>query len=170
VVVKATAAGSDPVEKRLEISAGDEKTIALAFGAANAEADETEDSAPETVVAGSGSAGEPSGGGLRTAGFVVAGVGVVGLAAFGIAGSMAKSEFDRLEDECGGERCSDPKYADNVDSGKRLQTIANIGLIVGAVGLVAGGTMIFLGGPKQREGAGLLVEPGGFAVGYRKRF
>src|SRR5690606_36414471 len=115
---------------------------------------------------------DASGGGvpLRTIGFVAAGVGVAGLAAFAIAGSMAKSEFDTLEEECGSARCTDPKYADNVDSGKRMQTIANIGLIVGAVGVVAGGTLIVLGGPSKKEGAGLLVMPGSLGVGYRGRF
>jgi hypothetical protein len=170
VVVKAAASGADPIERKLEIGAGDTKTIALAFGDAKAEPDVEQSAEPETSPAHEGAGEQTGGGSLRTVGFVAAGIGVAGLAVFGIAGSMAKSEFDSLEEECNGERCTDPKYADTVDRGKNLQTIANIGLVVGAVGLVAGGTMILLGGPKKRESAGLIIQPGGFAVGYRQRF
>lgn len=170
VVVRATTSGSDPIEKKIEVGAGATKTIALAFAGASPESDEDSAAVPETEPMDTGGKTQPSGGTLRTVGFVTAGVGVAGLVVFGVAGSMAKSEFDGLEEECNGERCTDPKYADNVDSGKRLQTIANIGLVVGAVGLIAGGTMILLGGPKKQEGAGLILEPGGFALGYKKRF
>lgn len=164
--VRASAEGSAPIERSLEVAAGETKTLALAFGDADAASTAPGDApAPEPRAEPA-----PSGGTLRTVGFVTAGVGLAGLAAFGIAGSMAKGEFDTLEDECGSQRCSDPKYADTVDRGKRMQTIANIGLVVGAVGLVAGGTMILLGGPQQKEGAGLLLTPGGLGLGYRNRF
>jgi hypothetical protein len=165
--VRATAKGQEPIERNIEIAAGEVRTLALAFGAAASDEDEPE---PEPAPAPDRPAPAASGGGVRTLGFVVAGVGVAGMAAFAIAGSMAKSEFDTIEEECGGDRCTDPKYADDVDRGKRLETIANVGLVVGAIGLIAGGTMIVLGGPKQKEGAGLMVSPGGLGVGYRGRF
>jgi hypothetical protein len=165
LVVRATAEGQTPVERKIEVAPGETRTLALAFGAAPAD-----DVEPAPGPAPDQPRVTESGGGLRTIGFITAGVGIAGIAVFGITGSMAKSEFDTIEEECGGERCTDPKYADNVDRGKRLQTIANVGLIVGAVGLVAGGTMIVLGGPKRQEGAGVLVTPGGFGVGYRGRF
>lgn len=164
--VRATAEGQVPIERNIEIAAGEVRTLALAFGAA-AQGDEPE---PEPEPTPDRPAPAASGGGARTLGFVVAGVGVAGMATFAIAGSMAKSEFDTIEEECGGDRCTDPKYADNVDRGKRLETIANVGLVVGAIGLIAGGTLIVLGGPKQKEGAGLMVSPGGLGVGYRGRF
>jgi hypothetical protein len=169
VVVVVRAEGTTTITKQLEISAGETRTLALAFTAKGVESTTAE---PEPVTDEPAASVQPtqSGGGLRTVGFISAGIGVAGLAAFGIAGAMAKSEFDELESACNGERCSDDKYADNTDRGRRLQTIANVGLIVGAVGLLAGGTMILLGGPKQKEGAGLVVSPAGFEVGYRGRF
>jgi hypothetical protein len=169
IVIVAKAEAAVPIERKLEISAGETRTIALAFTSQSAGQGEP---GPAPVPADPVPRGEPSssGGTLRTVGFITAGVGIAGIAAFGIAGSLAKSEFDRLETDCDGERCTDAKYADNVDRGKRMQTVANVGLIVGAVGLLAGGTMIVFGGPKQKEGAGLVVSPGGFELGYRGRF
>jgi hypothetical protein len=176
IVVGATSSRSEPIERRLKIGPGETKTLALAFRTERADRPRDQEEgadAPEPAPQDSDpadTADTTNDGTLRTLGFVSAGVGVAGLIAFGIAGSMAKSEFDQIEEECGSQRCSDPKYADNIDSGRRLQTMANVGLVVGAVGLVAGGTMILLGGPKKREGAGLIVEPGGLALGYRGRF
>ena len=167
ISVRATAPDSAPIERKLTLAAGETRTLALAFdGSVPATESEPEPKPVATAEVDT----ETSGGSLRTIGFVVAGVGVAGMAVFGIAGSMAKSEFDTLESECGSARCTDPKYADNVDSGKRMQTIANVGLVVGALGLVAGGTMIVLGGPKSRETASVMFTPGGVGVGYQKRF
>jgi hypothetical protein len=169
IVVVATAEGAATIERKLVLAAGETRTLALAFSDSSRHAS---GEPPPAVGVEPATRDEPapSGGALRTVGFVTVGVGVAGLAAFGIAGFMAKSEFDRLESECGSQRCGDAKYADNVDRGKRLETVANIGLIVGAVGLLAGGTMILFGGPKQKEGAELVVSPGGFELGYRGRF
>jgi hypothetical protein len=61
---------------------------------------------------------------------------------------MARSKFQSLQEECLGARCRDAAYADTVDSGKALTTAANVGLVVGAAGLVSGGFMIVFGGPK----------------------
>jgi hypothetical protein len=110
-----------------------------------------------------GDTGAQSGGGVRIAGFVIAGIGVAGMAVFGITGMMARSRFATLEEECGGKRCADPKYADVVDSGMTLTTVANIGLIAGAAGIAGGGLMILLGGPSSpaapQSGAALSLSP-----------
>jgi hypothetical protein len=91
---------------------------------------------------------EKSGGQVRVAGFIVAGVGVAAMGLFAVAGLSAKSKFDTIVDECGGRRCTDPKYSDEIDTGQTLTTLANVGLIAGIVGIVGGTTMIVLGGPK----------------------
>ncbi|MCA9595744.1 MAG: PEGA domain-containing protein [Myxococcales bacterium] len=142
MTVRASAPGMQNAERSVTVAAGATETVAIAL-------DETEtapvkpkpEPKPETKSA------TP----WRSIGFVSAGVGVAGIAVFAVAGTMAKSKHDQLEDECGGQRCTDPKYADTVDSGKRLQTIANVGLAVGAVGVLAGGTMILLGGGGEKE-------------------
>lgn len=92
-------------------------------------------------------------GGVRTLGFVAAGVGVAGMALFGVAGAMVKDKLSTLESECGGARCTEPRYADVIDSGKALTTATNVGLAVGVAGLLSGGLMITLGGAsKSSEG------------------
>jgi hypothetical protein len=168
IEVRASAPGSAGSSATVDVGAGQMKTIALAL----AGADDSE--APPPVVVEEPQrrdSAPPTGGGLRTAGFVAAGVGVVGLAVFAIAGSMANSRFATLEDECGDSRCQDPKYADTVDEGKRFDTMANIGLVVGALGLAAGGAMIVFGGPsKPSEGASVAVSPSALSFGYRGRF
>lgn len=93
------------------------------------------------------------GGTVRTAGIALAGVGVAGLVVFGVTGLMARSRFTTLEEECHAARCTDLKYADVVDSGMALSTAANVGLALGAAGLLGGGLMIWLGGPSAGRGA-----------------
>ncbi len=162
IEVRASAPGMKDEQRELRIAAGATETIAIALS----EDGTAEPPPPPPKPEPEKSSGTP----WRTVGFVSAGVGVAGLAVFAVAGSMAKSKFNQLEDECGGTRCSDPKYADTVDSGKRSQTIANVGLVVGAVGIVAGGALIVLGGSSKSEKAarGPTVDVGrrGVTLGY----
>jgi hypothetical protein len=99
---------------------------------------------------------------VRVAGFFVAGLGVVGLGVFGATSVMAKNEYDTLVSACGGNRCTDARYAENVDNGKQLDTIASATLIGGAAALAVGIVMIAVGGPKAAkkvEAAHLFVHP-----------
>lgn len=113
-----------------------------------------------------------SGGGVRIAGFVVAGVGVAGLVAFAITASMAKSDYDTLDEECGGVRCTDPSYADTVDSGETMETVSHVTLAVGLAGVVAGGLMILLGGADEpaETTAAIAPLPGGGLLTLGGRF
>lgn len=95
---------------------------------------------------------EESSGGMSPlvpVGIGVAGVGVVGMVIFAIAGSGANSTYSDLEALCGGERsCPESDRAEAVelqDSGRGQQTLANVGLVVGAVGLAAGATLLVIG-------------------------
>ena len=107
-----------------------------------------------------------TGGGVRIAGYVVAGLGVVGLGVFGATTAMAKGKYDTLVEECGGKRCTDPRYGSVIDEGKQLDTIALGSLVGGAVGVAAGALMIALGGPKaaKRTEARIQVGPAGAFV------
>lgn len=82
-------------------------------------------------------------------GIAVGGVGVAGFVLFAITGSMANGSYSDLEALCGGEQaCPASKSAeatDLQDSGRTQQTLANVGLIVGAVGVAAGATLIIVG-------------------------
>lgn len=72
---------------------------------------------------------------------VVGGVGVLGMAAFGVFGGLTLSEYGKLEDQCPNNGCPGSQFSD-ADTGKTYQTVANISLVVGAVGLAAGITML----------------------------
>lgn len=73
-------------------------------------------------------------------GWVFAGVGVVGWASFAAFGVLNNSKFDELQERCPGNLCPE-SLASDVESGRRYQTYANVGLVVGAVGI---GTAIVL--------------------------
>jgi hypothetical protein len=91
-------------------------------------------------------------GGVRTGGVVLVGLGVAGLAAFAWSGSMAKREFSALEAECGQNPCL-ASYADRIDKGRRLQTVANASLVVGGAAAAAGVAMIIFGEPGDAPSA-----------------
>jgi hypothetical protein len=147
VVILATPTGGGPQMRRdVTVNPGEMKTISIVFTR-----EEPRDKEPIIVDT---SAPRETGGGVRTAGFVVAGLGVAGMAVFGVAGMMVQGKLSTLDEECGGARCADPKYVDVIESGKTLALVTNIGLGVGIAGLVSGGLMIALGGPKKAAPAG----------------
>jgi hypothetical protein len=86
---------------------------------------------------------------LVPVGIAVAGVGVAGMVLFAITGSMSNGTYSDLEALCGGEQAcpteARAEAAELQDSGRTQQTLANVGLIVGAVGLAAGATLIVVG-------------------------
>jgi hypothetical protein len=93
------------------------------------------------------------------------------MGAFAGAGLAAKSKFNSVEAACGGVRCTDPKYGSVIDSGKTLQTIANMSLGVGAAGLVGGALMIAFGGAsKAPVPASVEVGPTGIRLRYEGTF
>jgi hypothetical protein len=150
VTIVARALGIEAVTRKLQLRAGESKTVAISLRPGGSVREEEPTRAPGPAAA-EPTADQPAlSSGLRTAGFVTAGVGVAGMIVFAVAGSMASSKFATLEDECGNSRC-DASQQDTVDSGRSLQTVANVGLIVGAVGLVAGTTMIVLGWPSEEK-------------------
>jgi hypothetical protein len=98
---------------------------------------------------------------LRTYAYVAGGVGAVGLATFAIFGLLEKSTHSNLESECPNNVCPSSKYGD-VSSGKTQETVANVGLIVGAVGLAAGATLFVLSLPKSSSSsssASIVIAP-----------
>ena len=61
-------------------------------------------------------------------------MGLAGLAAFTIFGLVNNSKFSDLESECPNDRCPE-RLADGAEAGRTYQTLANVGLGVGLVGL-----------------------------------
>ena len=100
---------------------------------------------------------------IPVASWVTGGIGVAGLATFAIFGSMAKSKASDL-DACS-PRCPESER-DVADAGKRDQTIANVGLAVGGIGLAAAaGFYLFQSPSNPEEGeVDVGIAPNGFLV------
>lgn len=82
---------------------------------------------------------------LRPISYVAAGIGVIGFGMFAVGGALTLSTYASLEKKCGGERACPPGEADSdVSAGKTQQTIANVGLVVGIVGVATGATLFAL--------------------------
>jgi len=97
---------------------------------------------------------------LRPWAYVAGGVGVAGLATFGIFGLMSNSNYSDLQGACPNHACPSSKSSE-IDNGKTFQTVANVGLVVGIVGVAAGATLfvLSLGGKSAPATTGLVVGP-----------
>ena len=133
-----------PIEKReVEIPAGQTKTVAIGAVAV------TDPVKPPPSTSPSPSPTE--GGELRWIGIGVAVLGVGAFGAFAGTSVAANAKFDDVSAACGGVRCSDPAFADEIDQGKALDAASTAMVVIGSV-LVAGSIpMIILGGPHVVE-------------------
>jgi hypothetical protein len=101
---------------------------------------------------------------LRPYAYVSGAVGAVGLAGFGVFGAMSASRYSDLEEACPSGRCPGDKQAD-IDAGRRDQTIANVALVVGVVGVGVGVTLFVLSADDGGgERVGLRVLPSSAAL------
>jgi hypothetical protein len=168
--VEASATGLSPVRREVSLDGGELKTLNLSLKKTEQAPSSPltpAPAAPPAATSGRPEEKHP----IRTAGYVTGAVGVAGVAVFAITGLMAKSAFNTLDRECGAVGCSDSGHQNDIDRGKSLQAIANVGLVVGVVGLIGGGTMVLLGGGKQKEsGARVSLSPGGGIVTYGGSF
>jgi hypothetical protein len=99
---------------------------------------------------------------LRTSAFVAGGVGVLGLATFAIFGAMEKGTYNDLRTACQGGPCPAGK-ADDISKGRSQETIANVGIAVGLVGVAAGAVLYIVSAPPKAATSartGIIVAPG----------
>jgi len=148
VDVIATSPGHAGARRSLQLSAGQRAALTLDLGPG----------APPRERA--------SGSALRPVAYGVAALGVAGLAVFAVEGAKARSTYDDLQSACHGP-CPTGAHADDIASGVRAQTIANVGLAVGVAGVVGGVTLFVLhrGGSadRPRESA-LIASPSGVSI------
>jgi hypothetical protein len=98
---------------------------------------------------------------LRTAGFVAGGVGLLGLGAFGVTAVLIQGQRAVLKDECNAQKQCTPEGLQAVESGKVLTPINTAALIVGAVGVTAGITLILVSpSPKDATKPTVALRPG----------
>jgi len=160
VDVRLEAPGKTPATQSVSAAAGESKDVSIGFAAA-----------PTDNVEQPGGGGSKMNG-MRIGAFAAAGVGVAGFITFAVAGSMSNSTFDKLKENCGSGPCPQ-SFAGDVDKGKTQQTVANVGLIVGAVGVAAGATLFVLSlrGKKtesEQPQTALMIGPG--SLGLRGSF
>jgi hypothetical protein len=160
VVIDASAPGRVAFQRQLALGAGSSEVLAIALVA---------ETAAVKTIAPPPTPRETTGGGVRSAGFVVAGVGVAGFATFAITGLLANSKYDAVSTACGGTHCIDPAYQSQINAGKTLDTVANVGLGVGAAGLVAGTLMIVFGGAHEAP-VSVTASPDGARLFLHGRF
>ncbi|MFO0549185.1 MAG: tetratricopeptide repeat protein [Polyangiaceae bacterium] len=148
VSIEATAKDYAPFTRTVAIEAGGSKTLAVTLQRAGSSDWPTQP--------------------LFFSGIAVAGLGVAGFVTFAVAGVMANAKYDELTTACGGAPC-DASYADDVEAGRTLDLVANIGVGIGAVGL-AGGLALMLAAQPWAGGLTASAGPDHAFVGYSGRF
>lgn len=148
-----------PKSQQVQLAAGEKRPLSI-------------DASGQGSSGGGGTGGPIAGGGgssgssrrfLRPVAYAAGGVGVAGFALFAIGGGLALSTYGDLDKSCakGTVRFCDSTAKGQIDSGKMEQTLANVGLIVGAVGVAAGVTLFVLSrdsGAPKKEGAAATPE------------
>lgn len=159
IQLRVEAPSHEPSIKAIDATAGSAQTIAIVLKKASDPAVPLPkfeaDDGPST--------------GLIVGGIALGAVGLGGFVTLGVAGSLANDKFDEVSSACGGKRCTDPRFAEDIDDGRTLDTVANVGIAVGVIGVVGGATMIVLGRPWASQ-AVVDVGPAGASFGWRGRF
>lgn len=95
---------------------------------------------------------------LRPYAYAAGGVGVVGFGLFAAFGILSNSDYNDLKSSCVNGHCPSSKSGE-ISDGKTYQTVANVGLAVGIVGIAAGGTLFVLSLTGKSDTTGLVVGP-----------
>jgi tetratricopeptide (TPR) repeat protein len=144
-----------PKRQTITLEAGDRRTIEL-------EAVPLPPPAPPPIVV--APEPPPRTNKLRPYAYVAGGIGAAGLLTFAVAGAMSNATYSALENDCGDGPCP-PSKADDISAGRTQQTIANVGLVIGLLGVAAGTTLFVLSAPEaSRTSASVVAGPGWVGV------
>src|SRR6185503_7446628 len=92
---------------------------------------------------------EKSGIDQRTLGIVAGGVGIAGFATFAVFGLLNNGKYDDLKNGCPNGVCP-RSLSEEAEAGRTYQTIANVGLGVGIVGVVSS-VLLFVTAPSHSK-------------------
>jgi hypothetical protein len=150
LIVQAGAEGFATFSEQIDIAASERVEVTIELQpretpAANAEAEEPPDVSPEGTQSLRGRGGV-FGSGL---GFGFGGVGAALFAAFG---ALALQRREDLQESCGGDVCPE-SYRDELNQGRLYQTLANVGIALGAVGLIVGVAFLIVELRQRRDNA-----------------
>lgn len=162
--------GKPPMSRLLTLIAGAKETVqfdvlAAPAGGGAGTGDTSGGNVGGDTGGGADTGGDKKSSPLRPAAFAAAGLGVAGFAMFGVLGSMSNSTYNDLKTLCGGEQtCPTDKLSqasDLVSKGNTQKTLANVGLIVGAVGIAAAVPLFVLSlkKPKSAPSTALIITP-----------
>jgi hypothetical protein len=157
-----TTPGHRPITRTVTVASGEHVTLTVDADEAASEPAVPPASEPSPLPA---ETHDTTRGALRTSAYVAGGVGVAGLATFAVGAVLARGTFDDLQKACGNGPCPPSRQAE-VDRGRTEQTLANVGLIVGLVGVAAGVTLFVVSLPKGAPAQSVAVTavPGGLGV------
>lgn len=86
---------------------------------------------------------EDEGADLATPAYWALGIGGVGMLSFMVFGVLTQNEFSELEERCPANNCA-PSLDEEADAGRAYQTVANVSLVVGLVGVSAGAALLIV--------------------------
>ena len=90
--------------------------------------------------------------------YVAGSVGALGFVTFGAVGLLSNSKFSKLEDQCNDNVCP-ASLEGKRDAGQIYQTVANVGLVIGAVGAATAVVFVLTSGPSaEEEGSGVSAQ------------
>jgi hypothetical protein len=165
-VILVDADDKELARKSVSVAVGDDVPVAIdgatapgavSNGKDDSDADKPDNSEGSRRAADVSPTSEPTS--LRPYAYVAGGLGVAGVATFAIFGLMSNSVYSDLQSAC--HPGCPPDKRGEVSRGRMEQTVANIGLGAGLVGLAAGATLWFLSVPQdtRSSGAALVLAP-----------
>ena len=166
----------DPGEHRIAVRAPDKKArqyvVTLSEGERlELQVEPGEDLLPEPAISRKPSPPQhvapraaPRSGGraLRTAGYVAGGLGLAGFVGVGVLSALAFREKAQADENCPNRRCNDAGFQ-AVSRGDRLLRLADVGLVVGILGVTSAGVLIW---QATRSEVRLQPAVGGAGVSY----
>jgi len=153
--LEAKASGFKPFKSSFEIAEKETRTIEIVLEPAPAAAEPT---ATPTGPAPSVDKGTPAKTNLLP--FIVGGAGVASLVASGIFYGLRSGTTSDLDDACGPNRDRCPaNMQDTFDKGKTYNTLTNVTLGLGVVGVAAGAVLYFTGKPKSSTSTSVGIAP-----------
>jgi hypothetical protein len=153
--------GRSPVRRTITLAAGQRSQVTIDAQPLEATAPVAQTAPAEAPPDHSSWAQSP-----RTWAFVAGGVGAAGLVTFAVAGLMAQSTYNDLGGACQNGPCPASK-ADEISSGETQETVANVGLTIGIVGLAAGAALYVFGKPAEGSRASVALVGGPAWLGAR---
>lgn len=149
LIIRAQALEHESVVEELSLRAGQRESLRIELQpleraeSADGERGDVNEVPVERAEEPSGSRGMVIGSGI---GF---GVGGVGAALFATFGALALQRASELDQACGDDGC-DPEYRGDLEQGQLYQTLSNVGIVVGVVGLVTGVVLLLVERRRRR--------------------